>query len=47
MEIDSRQNLGDLIMKVAADSPSFFLLGRQNLAGEMPQLLLHVMGLLQ
>jgi hypothetical protein len=28
MEIDSRQHLGDFIMKVAADPPSFFLLSR-------------------
>ena len=45
--IDARQGLGDDIMQFAADLLALFLLRRQNLAGEQPQLLLHVPRLLQ
>ena len=47
LDIDARQGLGNLIMQLAADHLAFFLLGRQKLAGQQPQLFLHVPRLLQ
>ncbi len=46
-DVDSRQGLGDFVMKLAADLLSFFLLRRQNLVRQMPQMFLHVTRLLQ
>ena len=46
-DIDARQGLGYLIMQFAADHLALFLLGRQKLAGQQPQLFLHVPRLLQ
>ena len=46
-DIDARQGLGDDIMQFAADLLALFLLRRQKLAGQMPQLFLQVPRLLQ
>ena len=46
-DIDARQGLGDFIMQFAADLLALFLLRRQKLAGQMPQLFLHLPRLLQ
>ena len=46
-DIDARQGLGDVIMQFAADPLALFLLRRQKLAGQQPQLFLHVPRLLQ
>ena len=46
-DIDARQGLGDDIVQFAADLLSLFLLRQQNLAGQMPQLFLHVLRLFQ
>ena len=46
-DIDARQSLGDDIMQFAADLLALFLLRRQNLAGQQPQLFLHLPRLLQ
>ena len=46
-DIDARQGLGDFIMQLAADPLALFLLRRQKLAGQKPQLFLHVPRLLQ
>ena len=46
-DIDARQGLGDDIMQFAADLLALFLLRRQKLAGQKPQLFLHVARLLQ
>ena len=45
--IDTRQGLGNLIMQLMADLLAFFLLRHQELAGQKPQLFLHVPRLLQ
>jgi hypothetical protein len=45
--IDARQGLGDDVMQFAADFLSLILLRRENLAGQPPQLLLHVVRLFQ
>ena len=46
-DIDARQSLGDDIMQFAADPLALLLLRRENLAGQQPQLFLHVPRLLQ
>ena len=46
-DIDARQSLGDDIMQFAADFPSLLLLGRDNLAGQLPQLRLQALRLFQ
>ena len=46
-DIDARQGLGDDIMQFAADLLALFLLRRQKLAGQLPQLFLHELRLLQ
>src|ERR1041385_4425167 len=46
-DIDARQALGDDIMQFATDLLSLFLLRRQKLAGQQPQLFLHPPRLLQ
>ena len=46
-DIDARQGLGDYIMQFAADLFSLLLLRRENLAGQLPQLLLHAVRLFQ
>ena len=40
-DIDAGQSLGDDIMQFAADLFALFLLRRQKLAGQQPQLFLH------
>ena len=40
-DIDAGQRLGDDIMQFAADLLALFLLRRQKLAGQQPQLFLH------
>ena len=44
-DVDAGQSLGDDIVQFAADFLSLLLLGRQNLAGQPPQLLLQALRL--
>ena len=46
-DVDARQGLGDDIMQFAADALALFLLRRENLAGQLPQLFLHEARLIQ
>ena len=39
-DVDARQGLGDDIVQFAADFSALLLLRRENLAGQLPQLLL-------
>ena len=47
MDIDARQRLGDFIVQLAADLLPLFLQRGENLAGQVPQLVLLVARLLQ
>ena len=47
LDIDAHQGLDDFIMQIAADAHSFLLLCLQNSMRQVPQLSLHVTGLLQ
>ena len=47
MDVDAGQGLGDFIMQFAADLPALLLLRLKQLAGQVAQLSLHELGLLQ
>ena len=46
-DVDAGEGLGDDIVQLAADLAAFLLLGGENLAGQLPQLFLHEIRLLQ
>ena len=47
MHIDADKSLDDLVMQFPADPLALLFLGQEKLAGQMPQLFLHVTRLLE